>query len=285
MTVTKLLRWARDQAHDIEVHDQEEYESNNRTLLAHILGVSSTRLIVDADNEVDESSATLFKGFLEKRKSGEPISYLTGCREFWSLPFFIDHRVLIPRHETETLVERVLARTESYGSGNILELGTGSGAIALALASERELITITATDISNDALDVARYNQKSLGFKNVDFVLSSWFSNLAPILFDLICSNPPYVAENDEHLNQGDVSYEPRSALVADDCGFSDLEKIIDDARSFLRPGAWIILEHGYEQGNRVRMKFAECNYCEIETFRDLSGNERVTEGRMSNHY
>jgi release factor glutamine methyltransferase len=222
-----------------------------------------------------------FKQLLEQRRRGIPIAYLTGTREFWSLDIAVNQDVLIPRHETELLVERLLDHAGAVRAPRILELGTGSGAVAIALGSELRDARITATDNFNSSLTVARQNLDASGLKNIEIIKSDWFGSLDGEPFDLICSNPPYISEEDKHLQQGDVRFEPRHALVAAECGFESIRTIVTNAEKFLSPGGWIVIEHGFEQGGTVRQMLLESGYGSVTTYRDLGGNERVTEGKI----
>lgn len=223
-----------------------------------------------------------FDELLTRRINGEPVAYILNEREFYGLTFETNPRVLIPRPETETLVELALAKIEPNAKANILELGTGSGAIAIALGLQRPKATITATDISADALAVARRNGTRHEINNIIWLQSDWYASLPAREFDLIVSNPPYVAENDLHLRQGDLRFEPRGALASGLDGLAAIKHIIERAQAFLAPGAWLLFEHGYDQARRCREILRENRYSEIETHCDLAGIERVSGGRRA---
>ena len=218
---------------------------------------------------------------LARRKTGEPVAHLVGEREFWSLPLYVSAATLIPRPDTECLVEQALARLPA-SPARILDLGTGTGAIALALASERPDCQVTAVDVMPDAVALAQRNVDRLALPNVTVVHSSWFSALADRQFETIVSNPPYIDEADPHLGEGDVRFEPRSALVAAGQGLADLSQIITAARQHLVSDGWLLLEHGWTQGEAVRALFLQAGYQQVETCRDYGGNERLTLGKWA---
>lgn len=247
-------------------------------LLAHSLNQSRSHLFAWPDKELSEQQLRAFHELLIKRASGMPIAYLTGEREFWSLPLKINESVLIPRADTETLVETALSCLPETGTA--LDLGTGSGAIALALASERPKARILASDASNEALSVAKDNAKRLELNRIEFILSDWFKQISQRTFDLIVSNPPYIEENDPHLSQGDLPHEPRSALVSGSDGLDDIRQIIKDSYQRLKPAGWLMLEHGYNQGDSVRELFISHNFQEVRTISDYYGNDRVSIGK-----
>jgi len=222
----------------------------------------------------------LYLELIRRRQAGEPIAYMTGRKEFWDLQLKINHDVLIPRPDTELLVETALDKLPGDESVSVADLGTGSGAIALALASSRASWHVTATDESEKALDLAQENAGILDITNVSFFQGSWLAPLTGQSFDAILSNPPYIEEHDPHLQRGDVRFEPVNALVSEDNGLADIQHIVSNSPSFLKPSGWLMLEHGYEQGEEVRRLFAASGYSEIQTLRDLGGNERVTTGR-----
>ncbi len=222
----------------------------------------------------------LYLELLRRRQASEPVAYMTGRKEFWDLQLKINHDVLIPRPDTELLVETALDRLPKDESISVADLGTGSGAIALALASSRTNWKITATDQSVRALDLAQENAENLDIKNVSFFQGSWLAPLSGQSFDAILSNPPYIEKDDPHLQQGDVRFEPVHALVSEENGLADIHHIIISSPPYLKPSGWLMLEHGYQQGEQVRNFFASFSYSEIETLKDLAGHERVTIGR-----
>ena len=249
-------------------------------LLAHAIGVSRTYLFTWPDREPEPESVSRFGDLLERRFRGEPVAYLTGCREFWSRDFLVTPDVLIPRPETELLVELALQAAAKFASPRILDLGTGSGAVAITLAAELPTATVTAVDISQRALDVARSNADRHRLANMRFYRSDWFADIdSTDRFDLIVSNPPYIAEADAHLDQGDVRLEPRTALVSGEDGLDDIRHIVSAARRFLAPGAWLLFEHGWDQGRAAAGLLAEAGYVSVETRVDHQGNDRVSQG------
>ncbi|ABQ98451.1 TPA: peptide chain release factor N(5)-glutamine methyltransferase [Haemophilus influenzae] len=259
-------------------------------LLQHVTGKSRTQILTFDDTEIDEKVRLKLTALLDRRLKGEPIAYILGEKEFWSLPLNVSKGTLIPRPDTESLVEKALQIAlekleENPPHFRILDLGTGTGAIALALASELAPICqkrhipleIIGVDLMPDVVALARSNAERNQL-NVQFLQSSWFDNITG-KFDLIVSNPPYIDVQDEHLHQGDVRFEPLSALVANDEGYADLRHIIELASSYLNSNGVLLLEHGWQQGEKVRSIFLE-NYWEmVETVRDYGDNERVTLG------
>ncbi len=249
-------------------------------LLEHVTGKARTFLLAFGETELTADQQAQLEVLLARRKIGEPVAHLVGEREFWSLPLYVSAATLIPRPDTECLVEQALARLPA-APARILDLGTGTGAIALALASERPDCQVTAVDVMPDAVALAQRNLERLGLKNVTVQQSSWFAALADQQFETIVSNPPYIDECDPHLGEGDVRFEPRSALVAADQGLADLSHIIIQSRQHLVSGGWLLLEHGWTQGEAVRALFHQAGYQQVETCRDYGGNERLTLGKM----
>lgn len=249
-------------------------------LLGLVTGKPRTFILAFGETMLSDEETQKLETLLARRSQGEPVAHLTGVREFWSLPLYVSPATLIPRPDTECLVEQALARLPA-GAGQILDLGTGTGAIALALASERPDCHVTALDVVPQAVELARRNAQNLAIRNVTVLQSDWFSALKEERFTLIVSNPPYIDEDDPHLAQGDVRFEPRSALVADEKGLADLRTLIFEARRFLAPQGWLLLEHGWRQGEAVRELFNEAGYHTVETCRDYGGNERLTLGQF----
>lgn len=249
-------------------------------LLGLVTGKPRTFILAFGETMLSDEETQKLETLLARRSQGEPVAHLTGVREFWSLPLYVSPATLIPRPDTECLVEQALARLPA-GAGHILDLGTGTGAIALALASERPDCHVTALDVVPQAVELARRNAQNLAIRNVTVLQSDWFSALKEERFTLIVSNPPYIDEDDPHLAQGDVRFEPRSALVADEKGLADLRTLIFEARRFLAPQGWLLLEHGWRQGEAVRELFNEAGYHTVETCRDYGGNERLTLGQF----
>jgi release factor glutamine methyltransferase len=248
-------------------------------LLAHTLRTTRVRLMSDGESAVEPAALRRYRALIERRARGEPLAYLTGTREFWSLPLEVSRAVLVPRPETELLVERALA-LRAAPEGRVADLGTGSGAIALALARERPRWRVTATDLSMAALAVARANAARLGLTGIDFRHGSWFAPLAGARFDLIVSNPPYVAADDPALQDAALAHEPRLALTPGADGLSCLREIAHHAPQHLERGGWLLLEHGAAQAAAVRdeLVLAGCRY--VRSHRDLAGHERITEGQ-----
>lgn len=246
-------------------------------LLGHAAGKSRTWLYTWPEAEVDNLHAAQFYALLARRKRGEPIAHILGEKEFWSLRLYVDESTLIPRPETELLVELVLALDAPRR--RLLDLGTGTGAIALALASELPDAQILAVDQSLQAVALAQKNLKRLAYSNLEIKQSDWFSSITDGAFDIIVSNPPYIDKDDPHLQRGDVSYEPQSALVAADNGLADIHHIIREAMAFLCPAGILLLEHGCQQGAAVRELFDRYGYQGIATRQDIAGRDRVTLG------
>ncbi len=249
-------------------------------LLAHVLERDRTWLYTWPDKPVVESDATRYRELLARRAAGEPVAHILGTRDFWTLTLLVSPATLIPRPDTELLVELALARGPS-GSARVLDLGTGTGAIALALASERPDWCLVAVDHQPEAVDLARENARRLAIDNIEIRQSDWFESVRG-RFDLILSNPPYIDPDDPHLDRGDVRFEPRSALVAQQGGLADLAFIIATAADYLVPGGRLLVEHGADQGEPVRGLFAREGYTDIATATDLAGLERVTRGRVA---
>lgn len=250
-------------------------------LLAHIFQKTRTWLFTWPDASLNDEQTKTFQDYFSRRINGEPIAHIIGVREFWSLPLSVNNSTLIPRPDTELLVETLLqlfAEDSSTQIRGLLDLGTGTGAIALAVASEKPLWQVLAVDKSQAAVLLAEKNRAQLQLNNVRVQQSDWFAQIASDEnFDVIVSNPPYIDPQDPHLDQGDVRFEPRSALIADKKGLADLEWIIAQSVNYLTHGGWLLLEHGYDQGEVVRDLLNEQGFIAIETHRDYGGNDRVT--------
>jgi release factor glutamine methyltransferase len=270
-TVRELLRRAEDLPVDTPRRDGE-------VLLAHCLGKDRAWLYTWPDVPVEDGERAHFERLLAARGEGVPVAYLTGHREFWSLDLAVNEHTLIPRPETETLVQWALALALPDAAA-ALDLGTGSGAIALALGSERSGWRITAVDNSESALAVAAENGRRAGLAGVRFRHSDWYRALTGECFHLIVGNPPYVAPGDPHLREGDLRFEPASALVAAEGGLADLTAIIRGAVDHLHPGGWLLLEHGFDQGAAVRDLLRGAGFRAVSTRRDLAGRERASGG------
>ncbi|WES70668.1 peptide chain release factor N(5)-glutamine methyltransferase [Superficieibacter sp. HKU1] len=247
-------------------------------LLGYVTGRARTYILAFAETMLTSAEREQLEALLVRRERGEPIAHLTGQREFWSLPLFVSPVTLIPRPDTECLVEQALARLPAEPC-QILDLGTGTGAIALALATERPDCQVTAVDFVAEAVALATRNAQHLAIRNVTLLHSDWFSALTGQHFAAIVSNPPYIDETDPHLDRGDVRFEPKSALVAAENGLADLAYIITTARDYLLPEGVLLLEHGWRQGEAVRALFTAAGYQQVETCQDYGGNERLTLG------
>lgn len=251
-------------------------------LLCHVLDKPRSWLIAHADDTLLPDYASAYALLLEQREAGEPVAYITGRRGFWSLDLEVTPATLIPRPETELLVELALERLPNDRPCHVLDLGTGSGAIALAIARERPSSQVTATDASSDALVVAQGNARRHHVGNISFVHGDWFAPLGDKRFDVIVSNPPYIESSDPHLQQGDLRFEPMSALASGIDGFDDIRRIIRDAGLHLLPGGWLLFEHGWQQGDAARALLRDAGFVELSTVRDLEDRDRVSVGRWS---
>ncbi|OAT54443.1 peptide chain release factor N(5)-glutamine methyltransferase [Providencia heimbachae] len=252
-------------------------------LLEHVTGRSRTYVFAFGETELSPSEYQQLELLLQRRGLGEPIAYLTGEREFWSLPLYVSPATLIPRPDTECLVEQALTRLPlPLHQYSLLDLGTGTGAIALALASELPNSNVIGVDFSMDAVALAQKNQQRLNISNVQFMQSDWFTSLTIQQFDMIVSNPPYIDELDSHLHEGDVRFEPSTALVAKDQGLSDLTHIVAESKKYLKNQGWLLLEHGWQQGSAVRDLLKKHGYAHIETCLDYGGRDRVSLGQWT---
>jgi release factor glutamine methyltransferase len=248
-------------------------------LLVHILGTSRARLRSHPEEAASAAQSKRYTELLERRATGEPLAYVIGRRDFWSLRLTVTPAVLVPRPETELLVERALAlRHEEFG--RVVDLGTGSGAIALTLASERPGWQVAATDVSEEALAIARTNAESLDLKRVQFLHGSWFEPLVGRTFDLIVSNPPYVAEDDPAMQDPALRHEPRGALTPGGDGMGSLRAIIAAAPDYLERDGWLLLEHGSDQAPEVTRELVARGLRHVRSHRDLAGHERMTEAQ-----
>ena len=256
--------------------------SEVRFLLQHGLGVNRSWLIVHEQDFLESDRMIPIKEMLQRRLDGEPIAHIFGYREFYGLSLKVSNATLIPRPDTETLVDAALQKTPKGMSWHILDLGTGTGAVALAIAKHRPKCHIIGVDASPDALAVAIENAQHLNLTNVQFLESNWFSNLVGQRFEVIVSNPPYIAEGDCHLTQGDLRFEPRSALVSGVDGLDDIRRIIQDAPNYLKPNGWLMFEHGYDQAQSVATLLKGHGFSQIDHAQDLAGTLRVTFGSIA---
>ena len=257
-----------------------EARSEAQIVLQHCLKVNRAWLLSHENDILEADSQAVYRKLLNRRLKGEPVAYILGKREFYGLEFKVTPATLIPRPDTETLVEAVLQKIAQDKSCRVLDLGTGTGSIAISIATHRPLAEVTAVDQSASALAVARENAQNLNVQNVLFVVSDWFEALEEQRFDVIVSNPPYVAENDPHLNQGDLRFEPMTALAAGTDGLKDIRQIISQARLHLEPEGWLMLEHGYDQADKVVGLMASAGFTAISSVADLAGVLRVTLGQ-----
>ncbi|WP_122739681.1 peptide chain release factor N(5)-glutamine methyltransferase [Pseudomonas viridiflava] len=270
--IASLLRSA-------ELPDSPTARLDAELLLAAALGKPRSFLHTWPERIVSTEAALAFAGYLQRRRTGEPVAYILGQQGFWKLDLEVAPHTLIPRPETEMLVEAALELVPAFAPAQVLDLGTGTGAIGLALANDRQQWKITAVDRVPEAVALAERNRQRLQLDNAEVLNSHWFSALEGRHFDLIISNPPYIAETDPHLSMGDVRFEPGSALTSGPDGLDDLRTIISEAPVHLTPGGWLLLEHGYDQGPAVRELLIRHGFERIQTRRDLGEHERITFG------
>ncbi|KPY36501.1 hypothetical protein ALO52_200058 [Pseudomonas syringae pv. primulae] len=270
--IASLLRSA-------ELPDSPTARLDAELLLAAALGKPRSFLHTWPERIVSTEAALAFAGYLQRRRTGEPVAYILGQQGFWKLDLEVAPHTLIPRPETEMLVEAALELVPAFAPAQVLDLGTGTGAIGLALANDRQQWKITAVDRVLEAVELAERNRQRLQLDNAEVLNSHWFSALEGRQFDLIISNPPYISEADPHLSMGDVRFEPGSALTAGPDGLDDLRTIISEAPAHLSPGGWLLLEHGYDQGPAVRELLIRHGFERIQTRRDLGEHERITFG------
>lgn len=262
--------------------NSESASIDAEVLLCSILNSERSRLYSHPEQELADKETESFNELISLREQGHPVAHLSKQKEFWSLSFHITPDTLIPRPETELLVETALKYIPLNSEKNILDLGTGSGAIAIAIASERPSTNITATDKSESALKIARLNADVHNIQNIAFKKANWFEIENNISYDLIVSNPPYISNDDPHLTQGDVQFEPLSALASGEDGLNDLCIIIRESKSHLNKLGWLLVEHGYNQAEQVRQLFIENHYSSISTIKDYSDNDRVSIGQIT---
>ena len=251
-------------------------------LLCQILKKERSFLRAWPDIELQSKQTNQFWSLIKQRQQGTPIAYITGNKEFWSRDFHVNPDVLIPRPDTELIIELSLKLIPDNKSIKVIDLGTGSGIIAITLAAERLQADISATDLCLAALSIAKLNARKHDINNIKFYQSNWFANVPPIKFNLIITNPPYIAEDDVHLTQGDIRFEPRSALCSGKQGLNDIIIIADTARNFLEPGGHLLIEHGYDQQHSAQSILKDYHYDFVQTATDLSGQPRVTYGQWN---
>ena len=277
LTICATLNQAVDRLK--ETTDEARIEAE--VLLCHTAELSTTRLLVDGDRVLDSRTLHVFNQAIARRIAGEPIAYITGEKPFYDIDLVVDSNVLIPRSDTELLVDLVLAQTPMGATHRILDLGTGSGAIALSIAKHRPQCTLIAVELNVAACEIAKINAARLQITNVEFVQGSWFEPLSGQRFDTIVSNPPYIAKEDLHLDRGDLRFEPQSALVAADNGLACYKEIVAAAHHYLNSGGSVLFEHGFEQADAIRELFIVNGFTDVSTHRDLGGHERVTMGLL----
>lgn len=251
-----------------------------QVLLTHVLQCNSAHLAAWPEKALSDDQYADYLRLVKQRRQGTPVAHLTGSREFWSLDFSVDNSTLIPRPETETLVEYLLDNFASRENLKLLDMGTGTGAIAISIAKEKPDWEIVASDISEQALKLARQNSSHHDTDNVSLIQSDWFENIGQKNFDIIISNPPYIASDDPHLTLGDVRFEPESALSSGATGMDDIELICSHAKEYLLKNGWLIVEHGYNQKQQVADCFSRNGFTEITQQQDLSGHTRMTAGK-----
>ena len=263
----------------ISLEKEEAFREAN-LLCQQVLDVNRAWLITHDSDELLANEQAKIEALLQRRLAGEPIAYILGVREFYGLPLKTTPATLIPRPDTETLVEAALAKLPEGAALRVLDLGAGTGAVALAIAQNRPNAQVTAVDFSAEALSVAKENALNLSLARVRLMQSDWFSCLQGEKFDLIVSNPPYIAENDEHLKQGDLRFEPITALASGEDGLNDIRRIIQEAPNYLNPNGWLMLEHGYDQAEKVAALLKLRGFSQVSHAQDLAGIQRVTFGR-----
>jgi release factor glutamine methyltransferase len=282
LTQTVRTAWAEAQQRLIKTLslDTNEAKFEAQLLLQNVLNVNRAWLLAHESDTLQDKIKTDYEALLARRLIGEPIAYIFGYREFFGLNLIVTPDTLIPRPDTETLVETALDKIPLETPFTVLDLGTGTGAVALAIAQNRPEAQVTAIDASSGALDIAKRNSNQLDLTQVDFRLSNWFSALEGERFNLIVSNPPYIEQQDTHLTQGDLRFEPMSALASGTDGLDDIRQIVDNCLLHLHPQGWLMLEHGYNQAHLVTDLMAQSGLIDITTIKDLGGNDRVTIGK-----
>ncbi len=274
MTIEQALDFARQQL------ATEEASVDSVVLLSHVLKCNQTYLLTWPDKALTAQQQTHFEDIIAQRQQGKPVAYITGERGFWSLDLIVTEATLIPRPDTERLVELALSKAQSKQT--IVDIGTGSGAIALAIASESPSCDVYACDFSRSALLIAQQNAERNNIRNVQFLHTDWLSGFTENSIDIVVSNPPYIEQNDPHLQQGDVRFEPISALASGDDGLDDIRKIVEQAAYCLKPYGWLLIEHGYHQSKQVQALFQQQGFGQVSDHKDFGGNDRVVMGQLA---
>ncbi|MGP9437689.1 peptide chain release factor N(5)-glutamine methyltransferase [Ewingella sp. AOP8-B2-18] len=269
--------WLHDATRRLSAGESPKHDAE--ILLGFVTGRSRTFIMAFGETPLTASELEQLEALLARREQGEPVAYLVGEREFWSLPLSVSPATLIPRPDTECLVEQALLRLPPSPQ-KVLDLGTGTGAVALAIASERPDCQLIGVDLQPEAVKLAQHNAQKLAIANASFVQGSWFAPVAGQQFAVIVSNPPYIDSADPHLAEGDVRFEPASALVADNAGLADLQTLIEQAPQHLLAGGWLLLEHGWQQAKDVQQLFRQAGYHQVATVKDYGGNDRVSLGQ-----
>lgn len=276
-TVSDLLKEMADELRDTSPSARLDAE----LLLSHVLRKNRTELYARGDEKVSPENAAVFINLVRRRRDGNPVAQLIGTREFWSVKLTVTEDTLVPRTETEILVGCALTHLPKDQAANVLDLGTGSGAVALAIAQERPDVTVTATDISSDALRIARYNAHSLGLTHVKFYQGDWYKPVRGRKFSMIVANPPYVTDMEMLVHDFELRHEPNVALAGGADGLDAIKHIIDEAPNYLFPGGWLAIEHGHRQGPSVEILLREAGMWSIFGYSDLQGHTRVTEAKL----
>ena len=274
MTIEQALDFARQQL------ATEEASVDSVALLSHVLKCNQTYLLTWPDKALTAQQQTYFEDIIAQRQQGKPVAYITGERGFWSLDLIVTEATLIPRPDTERLVELALSKAQSKQT--IVDIGTGSGAIALAIAIESPSCDVYACDFSRSALLIAQQNAERNNIRNVQFLHTDWLSGFTENSIDIVVSNPPYIEQNDPHLQQGDVRFEPISALASGDDGLDDIRKIVEQATYCLKPSGWLLIEHGYHQSKQVQALFQQQGFSQVSGHKDFGGNDRVVMGQLA---
>lgn len=280
MSLPSIEAALRNAAERLTTSGSDSAKIDAAVLLCHALAKPRSYLLTWPEKALTQEQFFAFENLLEQRVSGKPVAYIVGEREFWSLALKVSPYTLIPRPDTERLVEVALQYLEN-NAGKVLDLGSGTGAIALAIASERTDLQVIGVDLQPEAAALGKENAEKHSIKNAEFRCGSWFDPVKPDeKFSLIVSNPPYIDEQDPHLSQGDVRFEPASALVAAEQGLADIRHIASEALAFLAANGWIAFEHGYAQGAAVRQLLLDLGYRHVATEQDYAGQDRVTSGQ-----